>query len=107
MTWATAKSEVPTTTVEPRVASLDEMLATLDLQPHFRFFELPGELRRNIYLQIWRSYLEPCNLGSWSAGSILRLHIHTPNWKTTRLTHTPCARQPGEPETSDPNDFHC
>jgi hypothetical protein len=92
-------------TAEPPVASLDEMRASMDPQDQFRFVHLPGELRRNVYLQLWRGYLQPCNLAPWSAGSDLRLHIHTANWITTKLTHTPCARHPREPETNDPDDL--
>ncbi len=83
-------------------ASLDEMRATAhhqDLSPFFN--RLPLELRRKIYLEVWRAYLKPRRLSASHAGTDLRLHLYTPSSASTRLMHTRCTLHPDDPAQED------
>ncbi|KAK4237695.1 hypothetical protein C8A03DRAFT_34315 [Achaetomium macrosporum] len=80
----------------------EEILRTTDQQDLSPFFtKLPLEIRRKIYLEVWRGYLKPRRLADSAPGSNLRVHIYTRSPSATSMCHTRCVVHPGEPVEED------
>lgn len=85
------------------IITFDEMAENTDAQEFSAFFvNLPLEVRRKIYQEIWGMYLKPRRVAPGTQGSDLRLHIYMPNVHIkSRLVHTRCVLHPGEPVERD------
>ncbi|KAK5653254.1 hypothetical protein OQA88_9153 [Cercophora sp. LCS_1] len=69
-----------------------QMQESVDTQDDCAFFhKLPLEIRRQIYREVWRSFL----------GSALRLHIYTDGAGRGTFHHTQCRLIPGSPVQDD------
>ncbi|KAK4152988.1 hypothetical protein C8A00DRAFT_15764 [Chaetomidium leptoderma] len=93
------------------VTTIAEMWATADPQVLSRFLsDMPLEIRRKIYVQVWRDYLKPrpedmtCggSKTSWASGADMRMHIYTPTSANTGMAHARCILCPGAPSQVDP-----
>ncbi|KAL2015249.1 hypothetical protein VTK56DRAFT_5946 [Thermocarpiscus australiensis] len=79
-----------------------ELQSSADSQAPSAFFaELPLEIRRMIYLEVWRGYLKPRRLSPANPGSDLRLHIYADGSARGTLGHTRCKVHPGAPAQED------
>jgi len=65
------------------------------------FSRLPLELRRQIYSEVWRTYLKAPRLSASAPEPDLRLHIYTDGSGRGTFRHTQCRIHPGTPGQDD------
>ncbi|KAK0620689.1 hypothetical protein B0T14DRAFT_521958 [Immersiella caudata] len=85
----------------PTISRADMQRSASDQDTSALFSKLPLELRRQIYGEVWRSYLGSSRASASAPEPDLRLHIYTDGSGRGIFRHTQCQIHPGLPSQDD------
>ena len=89
----------------PTITHTQMQTTTDDQKTSALFARLPLEIRRLIYLEVWRDYVRSCRQSGGddnaNSDSDLRLHLYTDSLKQGAFCHTTCLLHKGSPPEED------